>query len=549
MNSLLRILIMENNENLVSKMLKNSLVAGWNFEEPTGSTRGDVTNRSNNLLDSGGVETVAGRIGNAVRFIVASSQYLYANSTSDLSFENQSWSMAALVKLSNTNPGAKVIASKYNSVGNQRGFLLWYLSGSSTIQFVVFSAGTATPTESVSTTIGPILAGVEYMIYIYNDVENGKIGIRVNLNKTVTKDFIGGTYSATGAQFQVGADLASNFFDGDINWLYVWKRVLSDTEQQYLYNHGMTQKYPFLSWVNEEYPIWNSEITRDPRNPVITTADTGTGGDTAADPYLFTVNGKLYIVFESTIAGNAIGREYMAESLDGITWTNFVQVSTINENHHAHPMIYLDGDTVHLYMQSAGGIAHRSSTVAGFPNWGAESSVFNATSYGWVNMNEFEIFQHTDGNYYMLGITDNDRNVRGLWSSVLPTNWNTQGSPVSASPLISVSNYPWIYNGHSGIVEITRIPSRMDFIFGVKRSIDGKKGIGVYRVDNLSTSSFSGHWLGDDQTFFLGDSGSWDDTHIHRLSVINFNGQHIGAYDAEKPNASAVWKIGFVTKP
>ena len=112
------------------------------------------------------------------------------------------------------------------------------------------------------------------------------------------------------------------------------------------------------------------------------------------------------------------------------------------------------GGTVYLYMQTAGVIKLKTSPVAGFPSWSAEVTAFDPVAYGWGNVNEFAIFQHTDGNWYLLGILSATNNtVNALWSAALPADWNT-GTDMGT--VIDYASFPWLKT--SAMAEIT--PSR-----------------------------------------------------------------------------------------
>jgi hypothetical protein len=298
-------------------------------------------------------------------------------------------------------------------------------------------------------------------------------------------------------------------------------------------------------------PIYDDDMTFYSGNPAITTALTGTNGFTCADPYLFIVNGKLYCVFESTLISGQIdswGEVWMAESVDGFVWTNPVKISTVAATHYAHPTVFIEDGTVHVYMLKGNGfIVHRSSPVSGFPNFGAESNVFDSETYGWPHMREFEIFKHTDGNYYLLGITSNvalteDQYLRGKWSATLPTNWNTGGNNISASPLIDIADSGW----GTGMVEVTALASggRLILYFGVTKG--GVQNIGVYEVTELTPNKFTGSWIVNDHTFRANPYTGWEWGRTHRMSSVYYRDKWIVAYDACYNNS--VWRIGIATR-
>lgn len=290
-------------------------------------------------------------------------------------------------------------------------------------------------------------------------------------------------------------------------------------------------------------PVWDLDMTRYASNPVIQASTVGSTGTEAADPYLHVINSKLYIFFEATMAGSPeIGSNWMGESTDGITFSNFVKVSTGAE-HYAHPVIYEEDGTIHLYMQRGVGlISHRSSPVVGFPDWSAEANVFDSATYGWVHMVEYEIFKHTDGRYYLLGITSNasnaqDKYIRGLYCATLPTNWNTQGTLITPNPMLNIDNYPPMAN----LIEITRLVSggRLMFYFGVN-SAAGASNQNVFEVTALSPTSFTGYWRAPLHAFAFRQA--WENGKLHHAHAAYFNNQWVIAYDG------GTYKIGTMTK-
>lgn len=292
-------------------------------------------------------------------------------------------------------------------------------------------------------------------------------------------------------------------------------------------------------------PIWDNDLSRAVDNPILTTADTGSGGLTCADPRLWVINGLLYCFFESSNVSEN-GQVWLGSSASGLTWGGFSQVSTTGA-HYAHPVIFEEGGIIHCYMQRGDGfIGYRSSPVSGFPNWSAESVVFDSVTFGWHHMREFEIFKHSDGNYYLLGLTGDgvteDQQVRGLWCATLTSDWNTDGTLVSASPLIDCDNYSWLRS----IVEISRLQSdgRLLLYFGAQRHYDADGAISVFEVSSLTTTGMTGAWKANDWTFALAASG-WDSEYIHCMSAAYFSGQWWAAYDALKDGE---WKIGFATR-
>lgn len=325
-----------------------------------------------------------------------------------------------------------------------------------------------------------------------------------------------------------------------------WPRTLSDVAQDIL--NTLQSKIADGSYVpTDSLPVYRSDMTVFAGNPVLTAADVGTGGTTAADPLLYVINGQLYMFFEATTE-EGVGQDWMATSEDGYTWGNFSQVST-NTDHYAHPVIYEENGTIHLYMQRGNGlVGYRSSPVEGFPNWTDETVVFDSVALGWHHMREFDIFRHSDGKYYLLAVTGDgsteDQQIRGLWCDTLTNDWNTDGALVATGVLLDMDDVPFA----NKIVEIRRLIAGERFLlyFGATALAPTRKAIAVLEVTELTPTSFEAHWISDDITFGLSlDPSRWDSQLIHCASPCWYGGKWYFAYDA---NYDGEWMIGMATR-
>jgi len=126
------------------------------------------------------------------------------------------------------------VFGKWNVASGGREYLLIF--NGTNFQWFVSSDGTGN-TSIVNT--ASISTATWYFLYCYYDGTN--IGLSVNNGTAATAAFSADIKDAT-TTFAIGADfvagVASNFWNGRIGPVVIWKRTLTAAEQTYLYNSG-----------------------------------------------------------------------------------------------------------------------------------------------------------------------------------------------------------------------------------------------------------------------------------------------------------------------
>lgn len=319
-------------------------------------------------------------------------------------------------------------------------------------------------------------------------------------------------------------------------------------------------------------PIWADDMARYAGNPVIVGTDVSPKHSFVADPYLLVVNDRLYMFFEAFLSESesdrftaGLGEIWMAESLDGYSWSNFRKVSIVPK-HMSHPEALVYDGKVHIFYNhnKDGSIYHRSSPLDSFPDWNEETVFFTGSKHGWHHLVDFTILEHR-GVWYLLGITGNqpswtfrrvlgrlarasglwaqDQWIRGRWGGRFDMSWDSDSKEIEPFPLLDANDYDWV----TDMVEITsmKLQDRLWLSMGVCNSNTNTRAINTYAITELSPTSFQGVWIAEGFTFPLAESG-WDDTNIHRSHVVPFNGQWIYVYDGLKAQE---WKIGIAMRP
>lgn len=221
--------------------LDRGLIAYWDMEE-TSANRADRYG-IHHLRDVATVTyTALGKQGNAAEFTTANSEFLFHPDTVYLSIGDYDMSCAMWIKLKSlTN---SYVFSKYHTTSDERSYLIWYDSGANRLKWLVSSAGTAgSMTTATASTFGALSTDTWYFVYCYSDSANNEIGISVNNGTVDTAAHTGGVYDAT-SQLEVGSAVGGTLnFDGYIDELGLWNKVLSSQEITDLYNSGSGNTY------------------------------------------------------------------------------------------------------------------------------------------------------------------------------------------------------------------------------------------------------------------------------------------------------------------
>lgn len=217
--------------------LLTGLLAHWRLDEVSGG-RMDSSGRSNHLTDNNTVAQAAGKIGDAAAFVTADSEYLSIASNPDLTFDADNVTFACWVYL-NSKTNSMTILSKDD--GSNTEYSLIY---NQSLDRFVFQGGSE---SVVANNFGSPSTGTWYFIECYEDVAGELLGIRVN-NGTANETATGGLFISAGtAQFRIGArnSGAPLYFDGRIDSVSIWDRLLISGERSRLYGAGNGIDYPF----------------------------------------------------------------------------------------------------------------------------------------------------------------------------------------------------------------------------------------------------------------------------------------------------------------
>jgi concanavalin A-like lectin/glucanase superfamily protein len=218
--------------------LLNGLISYWKLDEASGVAIDSVG--ANTLTDNNTVTSAAGKVAGARQFTAAQSEWLSCADNAALSTGDIDFSIAVWINL-NAGVTTRVVASKGN------------LGAYTTAEFSVEHSGGATITFYVgngaaSANVGKALAvsGWHFVVAWHDSVAN-TINIQVDNGTLASTSYSGGSYDSA-FDFNIGkwANYAGGYFDGLIDELAIWKRLLTAAERTSLYNAGAGITHPFV---------------------------------------------------------------------------------------------------------------------------------------------------------------------------------------------------------------------------------------------------------------------------------------------------------------
>lgn len=171
----------------------------------------------------------------AAQFTIANSEFLSIPDASagDFEFGDNDFTIAGWAYFDATS-GQQTITGKYTVGGGVREFLL-YLNGTS-LYWSLSSDGSAV-TNAIKTGVS---SGAWYFIVASYDAASDTMSVNYNDGTAVTASHSGGT-AATTSPFTVGSWNGAGYLGGRIDSLGVWDRILTASEQTFLYNSGVGQ--------------------------------------------------------------------------------------------------------------------------------------------------------------------------------------------------------------------------------------------------------------------------------------------------------------------
>lgn len=221
--------------------LTDNLISFWELEEASG-TRND-SHGSNHLTDNNTVAAGTGKVGNAADFESSNSEYLSHASNSDLQTGNIDFSICAWANLE-SNLDVQVV-SKDDDAASSRDYTL-DRGSSNNFRFYINGGGGGL---IIVSSVEPSLA-TWYFVVAWHDATADTLNIQVNNGSVDSASTSGTAPEVSAAEFRIGAREYAGFegyFDGLIDQVGLWKRVLTTQERTDLYNGGAGLSYAAMA--------------------------------------------------------------------------------------------------------------------------------------------------------------------------------------------------------------------------------------------------------------------------------------------------------------
>jgi hypothetical protein len=233
--------------------LNNNIVAYWKFDETGIVDRapsvGTITLTNLPVPGVVGPTSGTGKINNGVDFEDVSAVY-FENGPDPAAVDfsgTQSFTIAAWAQTESQGQRRTIIC-KYDAGGNAQ----WYLQYRNTDDHWIFGISTngTAETEIDSDNQGAIADATWYFIVGWYNSADNTINMRVGTGSTLQAADTPVGISAAGlfnstSVLRVGRLTSAGYFDGLIDEIGIWNRVLTSAEIVELFNGGTGKSYPF----------------------------------------------------------------------------------------------------------------------------------------------------------------------------------------------------------------------------------------------------------------------------------------------------------------
>jgi hypothetical protein len=252
--------------------LSDGLQGYWKFNESSGNASGSSLN-GNTLTNNNSTAYVSGLLGNAADFELSSSNSFSITDgsqsgldiTGDISI--QAW--IKLEQLPSTAGSDFTICAKYETTGDERAYRL-YVGTDNRLSMQLSSDGTYNDTTTLLYLKADTIFGAgdignfRHVVWTW-DASSGKTGATCYLNDISTTVTQTGSANPTSIHdssgpFYAGATSIAGspgtFFDGLIDELAVWDRIVTSGEVTSLYNSGSGTDIDIPTPSNVTKAVW-----------------------------------------------------------------------------------------------------------------------------------------------------------------------------------------------------------------------------------------------------------------------------------------------------
>lgn len=223
--------------------LRDNLISYWKLDEASGTRVDSVVASGNDLTSNATVGQTTGKIGSAAQFNKASSRYLSRTSNASLQCGDIDFTLAGWFYLDSDS--TVLFGKDTNTPANSRDYTADVINispGVSKLRFYLGGGASSIVTDGTSLSLS-----TWYFFAVWHDSTLNTVNTQVNAGTAVSAAE-GTIFDVSSAEFRIGARAYAAFegyFDGRIDEVGFWKRVLTAAERTTLYNGGAGMTYPF----------------------------------------------------------------------------------------------------------------------------------------------------------------------------------------------------------------------------------------------------------------------------------------------------------------
>lgn len=218
---------------------------------------------SNGLTDNNTVGSATGKINNARDFEADNAEYFSRADNADLSTGDIDFTIACWINFESKGATRPIVQK---ASGTEVEYALWYSTADDRIRFWVSADGTDWHGTLSDSNLGSPSTATWYFVIAWHDASANTINLKINNGTTSSTSYSSGVFNG-GAPFNIGFNGSGGspaYFDGLIDEVGFWKRVLTSDEMTSLYNSGNGLAYPFSTFDAATFP-WAATFNRPPR--------------------------------------------------------------------------------------------------------------------------------------------------------------------------------------------------------------------------------------------------------------------------------------------
>jgi hypothetical protein len=225
--------------------LSDNLVAYWSLDEASGNAI-DAHDDNDLTETSGTIAATTGKVSGCRDFEAGDTEYFAIAHNADLSTGDINFTFAAWVNPESLVTFPIILGKGWGTSDVGAQYAMFYDTDAGKFAFgVAFNTTSSLLVRSFE--FGGGSAGNWYFVVGWHDADNNQIGISVNAVTADLEAHSAGVHSGGTELFSIGASVPQAlYWDGLIDEVGFWKRVLTSEERTELYNSGNGRDYAYI---------------------------------------------------------------------------------------------------------------------------------------------------------------------------------------------------------------------------------------------------------------------------------------------------------------